>query len=83
MMELYEEILSKKQTEAGDLSPCPYLRNLSLQMVELESYQALKRIKAILEDESLDDPECFTRIEEILCVLEDLGSNGGNRHDFG
>lgn len=47
------------------------------------AYQALKQIKLILEDDQLDDSECFWRIEQIVRVFEDLGSNAGNRHDFG
>lgn len=46
-------------------------------------YQALCRIKEILEDENLEDPACFQKIEEIVCVLEELGSDAGLRHDFG
>ena len=45
-------------------------------------YSALEQIKCILEDESLEDSECFEKIEEIICVFEDLGSDCGNRHDF-
>ena len=40
------------------------------QNVALLCYYALKRIKAILEDDSLDDKNCFWRIEEIVQVLE-------------
>ena len=43
----------------------------------------LCRIKEIIEDDTLDDPECFMKIEEIVCVLEEVGSSGGIRHDFG
>lgn len=46
-------------------------------------YRALCEIKKVIEDDTLEDPECFMRIEKIICVLEDLGSNGGTRHDFG
>ena len=53
------------------------------EVVEGECFQAIKKIKAILDDETLDDPECFHRIEKIVCVLEEIGSNGGSRHDFG
>ncbi|MBQ8880937.1 MAG: hypothetical protein IJ030_02015 [Oscillospiraceae bacterium] len=81
-MELYKEILAHALTQGevkitfsgtdGDLS----------KTVESKCYQALQKIKAILEDDSLTDTECFTQIEEIVCVLESLGSSGGNRHDF-
>ena len=46
-------------------------------------YQALQKIKAVMEDDSLGDQECFMKIEEIICVLEEVGSSGGFRHDFG
>lgn len=45
--------------------------------------QALKEIRAVLDDPSLEDPECFVRIERIVTIFEGLGSNGGSRHDFG
>ena len=47
------------------------------------AYQALNQIKLILEDDRLDDPECFWKIEQIVRVFEELGSNAGTRHDFG
>ncbi|MEE1055782.1 MAG: hypothetical protein UH239_00850 [Acutalibacteraceae bacterium] len=49
----------------------------------MESYKALQKIKTIIEDDSLEDKECFMKIEEIVCLFEALGSDGGNRHDFG
>lgn len=45
-------------------------------------YQALQKIKRIIEDETLDDPSCFMKVEGIIRTLEALGSNGGFRHDF-
>ena len=50
---------------------------------ELVCYEAICKIRAILNDDSLSDPECFMKIEEIVSVLEDIGSDGGSRHDFG
>ena len=82
-MELYKEILAHalayediRVTFSGqepDIS----------KIVERECYKALQRIKAIIEDDSLEDRECFMKIEEIVNVLESIGSTGGNRHDFG
>ncbi|MDD3164847.1 MAG: hypothetical protein PHS97_03220 [Oscillospiraceae bacterium] len=46
-------------------------------------YQALLAIKAALNDDTLQDDACFQKIEEIVCIFEALGSNGGARHDFG
>ena len=68
-MELYEEILETIQLNAE-------------KFVEMRCYQALQKIKTIIEDDSLNDRECFYKIEEIVCVLESIGSNGGFRHDF-
>ena len=52
-------------------------------LVEMECYRTLRKIKAIIEDDSLEDKECFLKIEEIICAFEAIGSNGGDRHDFG
>ena len=45
--------------------------------------RALRNIQEILADVTLDDPECFHRIEAIGAVREDMGLSGGGRHDFG
>ena len=82
-MTLYKEILAHalskgeiKITFPGDA------KDLS-KIVEGEAYKTLLRIKEIITDDSLDDPECFMKIEEIVCAFEALGSDGGSRHDFG
>ena len=43
----------------------------------------LERIREIIADDTLDDPECFHRIEQIVCELERNGIYCGHRHDFG
>lgn len=48
-----------------------------------DSYKALEKIRAILADDALSDAECFRKIEAIVCILEELGGDGGGRHDFG
>lgn len=53
------------------------------QLVEMKCYQTLKKIQAVIEDESLEDEACFMKIEEIICAFEAIGSSGGVRHDFG
>ena len=45
--------------------------------------QALKEIRAVLDDDTLEDPECFQRIERIVTIYEALGPGAGSRHDFG
>ena len=70
-MELYDEIVLAK-----------IMGVMSDSVVELQCFQAIQKIKAVLEDDSLEDPECFQKIEEIICVLEGLGTKCGRRHDF-
>lgn len=45
--------------------------------------RALLRIRDILADGSLSDPDCFSKIEAIVSLLEELGVDCGGRHDFG
>ena len=52
------------------------------QIVKSECYMALEKIQAVVRNDSLSDPECFTRVEEIICALEDIGGNCGSRHDW-
>lgn len=73
-MELYEEIMR---------SSIVIPKIDAAQIVEQKCYQALCAIQDIIKDDRLDDAECFRRIEQIVLVFEALGSNGGNRHDFG
>ena len=82
-MELYCDILAHALTH-GKIQLVFSNQETDLsKIVEGTCYQALKKIKAVIEDDSLDDPACFMRIEQIVCILEEIGSNGGNRHDFG
>ena len=45
-----------------------------------ENARALARIRDILADNALDDFQC---VEKIVLVLEELGVDCGDRHDFG
>ena len=81
-MSLYQEILVAVLQHEQVHVTFPNLEIDAAKIVELKCYQALKNIKAIIEDDSLEDADCFMRIEEIVCQLEELGSNGGSRHDF-
>lgn len=80
-MDLYKEILIHALEQGKVEVKFPQI-SIS-ELTEGICYMALQRIKDIVHDESLDDEECFMKIEEIICVLESIGSNGGFRHDFG
>jgi len=45
--------------------------------------RTLLAIRDILADETLSDAECFSKIEAIVSLFEDLGISCGGRHDFG
>ena len=77
-MQLFEEILEQELRLSKEEKT-----ELIADLVERVSYQALKRIKEIVADDSLSDEHCFQKIEEIVCVLEEIGSSGGVRQDFG
>lgn len=48
---------------------------------ESRALRALEGIRRILNDDALEDPECFQRIESILAALEEAGISTA-RHDF-
>lgn len=73
-MELDQEILYMAHANGDERDPRV--------IVDSVSYLALEKIKQIVHDDTLSDPACFHRIEEIVCILEQIGSGGGTRHDF-
>ncbi len=78
-MDLYKEILLQILIEKIDIKIDLDIK----QMVEMRCFAALQKIKTIIDDDSLDDPECFKKIEKIIEVFEETGGYKGNRHDFG
>lgn len=82
-MELCKEILVQILSQQNAEIVFPDLHMDAKQIIETECYKALQKIKVIIEDDSLEDEVCFQKIEDIVCVFEELGSSGGGRHDFG
>ncbi len=82
-MELYKEILAKVFATKEVKITFSDLQIDPKEIVEIQCYRALQKIKTVIQDDSLTDNECFMKIEEIICVFEALGSGGGSRHDFG
>lgn len=83
-MVLYEELLLHLlQSQSRMEITFPDL-DISLNVyIESRCYQALQKIRDILRDDSLTDNDCFSKIEAIVCLLEEMGIDTGNRHDFG
>ena len=59
----------------------PNLINTPVEIVESECYKTLKK-KILLKMDTLEDKECFMRIEGIVNLFEEMGSGCGTRHDF-
>lgn len=78
-MELYKEILAKVLEKEETHIIFPNLLGTVSEIVRLQCYQTLQKIKSIIENDSLSDFDC---VEEIVCLFEQIGSDGGNRHDF-
>lgn len=82
-MELYHDMLCKiLESEEFQVLLPKWKMNIE-EMIEMKCYQSLNEIKKILEDESLNDSDCFESIEKIITVFETLGSGINERHDFG
>ena len=58
--------------------------SLSQRIKEIDSraLQILEEIRAILEDDTIDDPDCFERIDRIVS-LYNKNDIGTDRHDWG
>ena len=82
-MELYTEILAHFLAQENAQIIFPQLQLSAKDIIEMQCYKTLLKIQEIVRDDTLEDRECFERIEEIICVFETIGSNGGSRHDFG
>ena len=59
------------------------LSSNTVKYLDNRCFEVLERIRKIVADDELDDPECFQRIEQIVCELENIGVDCGSRHDFG
>lgn len=82
-MELYKEILAKVLLDTEIQVTFPQLSITAESIVENKCYMMLNKIRDILRDNSLSDPECFWRIDEIICLFErEIDTGCGARHDF-
>lgn len=80
-MELYRELLIEILRWEEMEVTFPQIEDSLADIVNLKSVQALQKIRDIVRDDRLEDDECFMQIEEVVCTLEVLGSDGGLRHD--
>ena len=81
-MNLYQEILSNILEKEECRVVFPNVEGSFSELVEMKSYEMLKKIQDIIHDRDLDDKDCFMKIEEIIRLFEQNGCNCGIRHDF-
>lgn len=79
----YQELTAKLMENEKVEITFPGMQSPLEEAVEARCFTLLWKIKEVIDDDSLDDPECFQKIEAIIQLLEDAGSGGGLRHDFG
>lgn len=82
IMELYEELWEDFCSKNKVRLTFPDLDVDLETLTERSCYLLLKQIQEILKDDTLDDPECFMRIEKIVSLLEEHNISSGVRHDF-
>ena len=76
-MALYEELFAENREKNRVHLSFPDLETLT----EQTCYQLLLEIQKVIQDDSLDAPECFIRIEKIVTLFERHGLSAGSRHD--
>ena len=80
-MDIYKEILAQILRKGVMEITFPQTGDFT-ELAKSECYKALCEIKDVISDESLDDKECFWKIEKIVRILEEAGIDCGGRHDF-
>ena len=80
-MDLIYELLVSYFREERDKNTITKALNFE-QIVEKQCYKILSEIKNIIQDEKVEDNDCFDKIEKIVCLFESYGIDFGTRHDF-
>ena len=83
-MDFYESLLYNfsEKLRAAVTPSDEEKQSLLAELMDSADCRTLEEIREVLDDERLDEQNCFQRIEEIVILYEKLGSNGGSRHDF-
>lgn len=81
-MELYQQMFAEALTKGKIQVTFEISESAFTELMEKQCYRALEKIRDILADAHLSDEDCFERIEEIVCAIEEIGGTCGSRHDF-
>ena len=80
-MKMCAELLANLLSEENAQIVFPQFEKDLKTIVESECYTMLEQIQSVLMDDSLDDQDCFLKIEEIICAFEKHKLSVGFRHD--
>ncbi len=75
--QMYAKAIGELALDYLESQGCP-----AADIVESRAVAALSQIREILNDENLNDPDCFERIEAVVDAFYDAGI-GTSRHDWG
>lgn len=78
-MDLFKEIITNVLSKEEIKIEFTNLKVNTKEIVEIQCYKALKEIRNVIINNNLSDFEC---IEKIVCIFENLGSDGDSRNDF-
>lgn len=83
-MDFYESMINSfsEKLRAAVTPTDEEKHSLLAELMDSAACRALEDIRTVLDDDRLDDPNCFWRIEKIVKIYEQIGSNAGSRHDF-
>lgn len=80
-MELWRELLIGGLQNEGYKYNCICDKRLE-KIIENQCYKVLLQLKRVIEDKSMLDKDCYIKIEQIICMLEE-NNIFCDRHDFG
>lgn len=83
-MDFYESMINSfsEKLRAAVTPTDEEKHSLLAELMDSAACRALEDIRTVLDDDRLDDPNCFWRIEKIVKIYEQIGSNAGSHHDF-
>ena len=82
-MNLYQELLTDMLTRLNTDEQRETLEKVIKSGIEAQCFRILQEIQAVVRDTTLNDPQCFEKIEQIVTVFEKYALDAGVRHDFG
>ena len=72
VLELFDSLCAKGILEKEDIKVIfPNLNGINIKDIcEMQCYKTLAEIKSVIEDDTLEDRECFWKIEKIISIFE-------------